>query len=404
MIIDSIFNVFFTLILSNKINFCGYDFLFHIIPIYYIQFISITSQLQINYSEKYNNFCNFFRFFFFDIHIDKHTKYRRLLEINEIDLKDPIIHFKLAIFLWFLALLLYNLLYIIYYGFCKCFNKTATLSYTNNILKILLITYCSLSTITLNYLIYYNTQDNLSFVISIAYTILFIIGLPIAIIYKLEKNKLLINVDLFEHHYNSLYYIYKHSKYRFCYYLFIKNIAYSIAVSIHHSITQNSLLLLINIIYFYLIVKHQPHLIFRYKIQSYISSISTIIILLLNYIVIFYESKVDIISSTMVLIHCVTMIMYGGPIVLLICIKIHEKITHKKIDQKYIDLIANFEYRNYNNRYSPTYINQRSVDVPEWAQTEYKEKSKIIEKINEPSNIPKWAKKDYIISNTQYKD
>tara|TARA_B100001248_G_scaffold262526_1_gene259122 strand:+ start:3391 stop:3681 length:291 start_codon:yes stop_codon:yes gene_type:complete len=96
--------------------------------------------------------------------------------------------------------------------------------------------------------------------------------------------------------------------------------------------------------------------------------------------------------------------MYGGPIVLLICIKIHEKITHKKIDQKYIDLIANFEYRNYNNRYSPTYINQRSVDVPEWAQTEYKEKSKIIEKINEPSNIPKWAKKDYIISNTQYKD
>ncbi len=404
MIIDSIFNVLFTLIISNKINFCGYDFLFHIIPIYYIQFISITSQLQINYSEKYNNFCKFFRFFFFDVHIDKHTKYRRLLEITEIDLKDPIIHFKLAIFLWFFAILLYNLLYIIYYGFCKCCNKTTNLSYTNNILKILLITYCSLSTITLNYLIYYNTQDNLSFIISIIYTILFIIGLPIAIIYKLEKNKLLINVDLFEHHYNSLYYIYKHSKYRFCYYLFIKNITYSIAVSIHQSIIQNSLLLFINIIYFYLIVKHQPHIIFRYKIQSYISSISTIIILLLNYIVIFYESKVDIISSTMVLIHCVTMIMYGGPIVLLICIKIHEKLTHKKIDQKYIDLIANFEYKNYNNSYSPTYINQRSVDVPEWAQSEYKDKSKIIEKINEPSNIPKWAKKDYIISNTQYKD
>ena len=404
MIIDSIFNVLFTLILSNKINFCGYDFLFHIIPIYYIQFISITSQLQINYSEKYNNFCNFFRFFFFDVYIDKHTKYRRLLEINEIDLKDSIIHFKLAIFLWFFTILLYNLLYSIYYAFCKCCNKTANLSYTNNILKILLITYCSLSTITLNYLIYYNTQDNLSFIISIIYTISFIIGLPVAIIYKLEKNKLLINVDLFEHHYNSLYYIYKHSKYRFCYYLFIKNIAYSIAVSIHHSITQNSLLLFINIIYFYLIVKHQPYLIFRYKIQSYISSISTIIILLLNYIVIFYESKVDIISSTMVLIHCVTMIMYGGPIVLLICIKIHEKITDKKIDKKYIDLIANFEYRNHNNTYSPTYINQRSVDVPEWAQTEYKEKSKIIEKINEPSNIPKWAKKDYLISNTQYKD
>lgn len=409
MITDSIFNIFFTLILSNKINLCGYDFLFHIIPIYYIQFISITSQLQINYSDKYRNFCDYFRFFFFDIHIDKHNQYRRLLDINEfdqIDLKDPIIHFKLAIILWFSAILIYNLLYALYKLVCVCTNRSVIISYTNNILKIFLITYCSLSTITLNYLIYYNTQDEFSFITSIIYTLFFIIGLPIYIIYKLENNKQLLNVDFFQKKYNSVYYIYKQTKYRFCYYLFLKNIAYSIAVSIHHSITQNSLLLFINLIYFYLIVKYNPHTIFRYKIQSYVSSISTILILLLNFILIFYESKVDIISTTMIFIHCITIIMYSAPIMILIILKMKEIITRKKTDPKYIDMITNFTRVNGSSeRINVHTIHQfNSQDVANWVKREYNEKSEIIEKINQESDIPKWAKQEYLIKNITYKD
>lgn len=395
MISNSITTIFFTLLISNKLNIFGYDFLFHLIPIYYLQFINVVSQIKVPYSQQYKNFCNFFRYFFFDVNINKHENYRRLLEITDIDLKDPIIHFKIAILLWGGVVLIFLLLYLLYRLCFYLFNKKANLSFTNNLLKIFLITYCSLSTLTINYLIYYNVQDMESFIISIVYTALFIIGVPIFIIYKLESNKLLLNVDYFEHQYNCIYYIYKYSKYRFTYFLFAKNIIYSIVVSIHHPIIQNSLLLLINVVYLFYTLKYDPYDTFRYKVQSYISSISTIIIICLNYVILMNQSKADIISYTMILVHCVTIIMYSTPIILLLLIKIKEKLTNKKVDPKYIDIISNYKFNNEEMNITCN-LDITKGTLPTWVKRDYVNKSKVIERTNIHSDIPRWAQLEYI--------
>lgn len=395
MISNSIITIFFTLVLSNKLNIFGYDFLYHLIPIYYLQFINIVSQIKVPYSQQYLNFCNFFRYFFFDVNIKKHERYRRLMELKSINLKDPIIHFKLAIFLWITVIILFIILFFIHKLLLCLLKKRNNFSFTNNLLKIILVTYCSLSTLTINYLIYYNVQDLESFIISITYTILFIIGVPIFIVYKLESNKLLLNVDYFEHQYNCIYYIYKYSKYRFTYFLFAKNIIYSIVVSIHHPIIQNSLLLLINVVYFFYTLKYDPYDTFRYKVQSYISSVSTIIIICLNYIILMNQSNTDIISFTMILVHCVTIIMYSTPMILLLLIKIREKITNNKVDPRYIDIISNYKFNNEEINITCN-LDITKGTLPKWVKRDYVNKSKVIERTNIHSDIPKWAQLEYI--------
>ena len=181
-------------------------------------------------------------------------------------------------------------------------------------------------------------------------------------------------------------------------FLFAKNIIYSIVVSIHHPIIQNSLLLLINVVYLFYTLKYDPYDTFRYKIQSYISLISTILIICLNYIILMNESKVDIISFTMILVHCVTIVMYSAPIILLICIKMKEKLTNKKVDPKYIDLITNFKFTNEEiNITNPNDVTKGTL--PKWVKEDYIQKSKIIERANMQTDIPTWAQLEYISQN-----
>ena len=99
--------------------------------------------------------------------------------------------------------------------------KKITLSYINNLLQILLVTHSSLSTYIFNYIIFYNVTDLNILIISIIY-IIFFIGFPIFVIYKLENNCLLLKIDYFIHKYNCLYYIYNYNNYRFIYYIFLK--------------------------------------------------------------------------------------------------------------------------------------------------------------------------------------
>ena len=77
---NNIFTIFFTLIISHKINICNYNLLFHIIPIYYVQFIYFTSQLNIPYTNDYLQYSNYFKYFYFNIN-NKNVQ-RKLIDIQ----------------------------------------------------------------------------------------------------------------------------------------------------------------------------------------------------------------------------------------------------------------------------------------------------------------------------------
>lgn len=391
MIINSLFNIFFNISISSNISLYTYDILSNIIPINYIQFFQITTQTNIKYSDNYYYFCQYFRLFFFDVNIKKTTEDRRLISI---DYNEPIMHYKIVMISWFFSIILYTLLFYLVICISKIKNMNIIKSYSNNLLKFMLITYCSITTISINYIFYYYHYNYYITLFALLFTALFIIGFPVFTIFKLEYNRNLLKIDYFQKKYYCLYYIYNTDFYRFTYYLFAKNIFYSFILQIHSSFVQNCLLLLINIIYLGCIVKHQPFLNNRYKLQTYLSVASTIIILLLNYIIIFYKSHTELISWIIIAIHVVTLFLYLVPILIIIGFYIYELFTFKKIDQKYIDFITKFEIVNGDkNRLS----DESSEHLPQWVKDEYKKKTQVVENVLYEENIPKWAKKEFIV-------
>lgn len=228
--------------------------------------------------------------------------------------------------------------------------------------------------------------------LSIMYILFFIIGFPIFVIYKLEKNNLLLNIDYFIYKYNCLYYIYNNNNHRFIYYLFLKNILYSLIINIKIPILQNTLLLLINILYLCKIIVCNPFSLYRYKIQSYISIYSTIIILVLNYGVLFIHNK-NIICNIIICIQCVTIVLYAFPIIILLIINLYEYINKEKINSEYVKLIINYEFKNYGgNNTLPI-----KSSVKKWVENEYNEKSEIVQQIHQSANISSWAIRDFYI-------
>ena len=393
MILNSLFNIFFNISISSNISLYTYDILSNVIPIYYIQFLQITAQSNIKYSNHYYYFCNYFRLFFFDVNIKKNSVYDSTRHLTSINYNEPIMHYKIVMISWVFSIILYTILFYLVVCISKIHNINIIKSYSNNLLKFMLITYCSITTISINYLFYYYHYDYYITLFALLFTALFIIGFPIFTIFKLEYNRNLLKIDYFQKKYHCLYYIYNTDFYRFTYYLFAKNIVYSFILQIHSPFVQNCLLLLTNLIYLGCIVKHQPFLNNRYKLQTYLSVSSTIIILILNYIIIFYKSHTELISVILIAIHIITLFLYLIPILIIICFYIYELITFNKIEQSYINLITKYEFINgKKNKLS----DENCDNLPEWVKDEYKKKTQVIENILHQGNIPKWAKKEFI--------
>lgn len=97
---NNIITIFFTLLISHKLNICSYNILFHIIPIYYIQFIYLTSQLDIPYTNNYLYYCSYLKYFYFNININDNNQ-RRLLDIQSY-IKNDEIKYKLILLLGYL--------------------------------------------------------------------------------------------------------------------------------------------------------------------------------------------------------------------------------------------------------------------------------------------------------------
>jgi len=163
-------------------------------------------------------------------------------------------------------------------------------SYRSYMIKVLLVVYCNLSSMTI-YQLVHTTEDTigLSF-IAFLFTLFIIIGFPCYIMIKLYYNKSFIHDIEFIDDYGSLYLYFKDTpiKNQFMIFILAKQVLYSIVINISNELTylQNTLLLVINITFFILLVKLKPYIRSIYQKQAIITTFSMIVIIFVNYIII----------------------------------------------------------------------------------------------------------------------
>lgn len=157
--------------------------------------------------------------------------------------------------------------------------------YVDFLMKIILIGYCNISTITLSQVI--SVKDNsLTLDLLVLCSMAFVIGFPCFIIYTLLSNaNVLYDID-FRSKYGSLYMHFTPLQNKFMIVILLKQLVYSIIININDqlTITQNSILLGVNLIFFALIAYLSPYLNKLYQIQSLLISLSMVLISGINFV------------------------------------------------------------------------------------------------------------------------
>ena len=330
--------ILFNLISSFNINLFGYGDIFQIIPIYYLQFIFITKELSIQYSQIYENFCNFFYWAFYDISIKNINKNRRLSEKfnGEFD-KDLYLnnHFLYIICMWGITIGILTALFVIFYTINKILKiKKIKTTYTYCILKLLLVSYCSISTIIFHYLVYGEKQQ-LSYIISIILVVGFIIGFPLFIYFKLKLNKRILGTETFHKKYGCLYEYFDNNQYKFQIIVAGKQLSYACLLLLKDPLIQNIALLSMELIYFYILYYYNHYYNKRYTLQSIIAIGSTILVSILNFFIILHPFSSNSVSYINILIHIFVLTIYIAPILVVLFIKLYGKIYYNRNKKKY---------------------------------------------------------------------
>jgi len=187
------------------------------------------------------------------------------------------------------------------YNFIKRSKEYNNLNQTNKepkkysyyLNKMLLLSYCNVTTLTFGAIIDFNNNSStntkikniiLVFVILII-IITYIIGFPL----KIYKNK-----NKQTQKYVSIYNDYKSKKKFFINFIFLKQILISILTNINNNLTnvQNTLFLLVNCIFFVLLLKYRPYKRKYNNIKTIILTLGLIIITILNYVLINLDTNI----------------------------------------------------------------------------------------------------------------
>ena len=165
-------------------------------------------------------------------------------------------------------------------------------------MKVFLIAYCNLSTITIHQLNFISEKNiELSF-LAIFILIFYVIGFPIYIYKLLSFNRNLLYNYKFKKKFGSLYLSFKPTllQNKFMILILFKQFLYSILINISEKLTflQNSLLLGTNVIYLLLVIIFKPYVKSLFQLQALIMSISTILISSINYLFIIKDLNKDI--------------------------------------------------------------------------------------------------------------
>ena len=190
-------------------------------------------------------------------------------------------------------------------------------SYQSFLIKIVLIAYCNLATITISQLLDLNSSSFeigfLTIVVS-----LFIIGFPMYIYTVLNKNSDGLYRQEFMDKFGPLYLHFKSNPMNINFMVFIlaKQLLYAISINLSSQMTyiQNSFFLIINIIFIWLLYVYKPFCESLYEIQAYAMCTSIIIISLLNYVILSVTDDktleyLDIINFIIHIISLATLLM-----------------------------------------------------------------------------------------------
>lgn len=164
------------------------------------------------------------------------------------------------------------------------------------LLKIVLISYCNLSTVTI-YQMIHASKDNIGLVfVATLVTLFVIIVFPLYILYKLYNNKDYLRDIDFSDSYGPLYLYYKIApvKRQFMLAVIAKQLLYSIALNTNGRLnyTQNTLMMIINLLFLVAVIKIKPYRKKIYQYQAVMISASLFVMTLINYPIIYYYNDI----------------------------------------------------------------------------------------------------------------
>jgi hypothetical protein len=226
----------------------------------------------------------------------------------------------------------------------QALSKYKTSGYTNFLIKVITLCYCNLCTITNSQLVNLNTSSIAIGFLAISTALLFEIGFPIYIYKLLTNSTNRMFGEEFAKKYGSLYLNFKPKDNRFIIVILIKQMMYSILINLNSrlSLTQNTLMLMINLIFLIIIVRHSPYQEYLDYIQSIIMGFSTIAISGFNYVFLFVNND-QILHIFKILNWIIHIGTFSGFIILQLykyCRKRQPTIEHTDADENMIEIIV----------------------------------------------------------------
>lgn len=233
-------------------------------------------------------------------------------------------------------------------------------SYFTFLIKVILISYCSLATITIATILDMKTSQ-LAIDFMAIFVLIFIIGFPLYVLVTLHNNKAILYRQDFMDKFGPLYLGFKNSSLNinFMVLVLIKQLLYAITLNISSRMNfiQNSLLLILNILFVILLHKYRPYAKNIYQTQALIMCYSMIIICFINYGILSVENE-----HTQSWIKIFNTCVYIISFTMLICMQIYAFVQERKkpkiqlhsIDSDGIQLLRRSDDDNDND---DTYIN-----------------------------------------------
>ena len=151
---------------------------------------------------------------------------------------------------------------------------------------------------------------------AIVVALFFEIGFPFFIIHILNENSHQLYSPEVKKKFGSLYNSFKDSPRdnKFIVIVLLKQFFYSIVINIseHLTILQNSFLLVVNLVFMGLLVSYSPYEDNIYYIQATVMSISTVLIVLLNFGIIIQEIPYDIRKPLIIVSAVIQILTFSG--------------------------------------------------------------------------------------------
>lgn len=221
------------------------------------------------------------------------------------------------------------------------FNRAKTSGYTNFLVKLVLIGYCNLSSITIAQMLIFDELHFAEFIFALITFVLVIIGFPIFITWLLYHYSHLLYETNFRKRWGSIYNFFQDDPIlnKFMVLILVKQLIYSIIINISQSLNvlQNTLMLSVNLIFLIIIWKYRPYKSNLYQLQAQLMGICVILVSVMNYFFLigeFSEQTKFVLGIVSILLHVSNFIIFVVLTIIRMCIKEKTGETPEEIQQK----------------------------------------------------------------------